>query len=72
MEYFNYRSVAEQAKMPPAELAALARLIRSEFPTDDMLYELHLLRVCMAIRDGYVSLADAAKPDSNRLKKKLL
>ena len=41
MEYFNYRSVAEQAKMPPAELAALARLIRSEFPTDDMLYELH-------------------------------
>jgi len=26
----------------------------------------------MAIRDGYVSLADAAKPDSNRLKKKLL
>jgi hypothetical protein len=71
VECFEYQSVAEQAKMPPAELAEIAGSIRSEFPTDDMFYELHLLRVCMAIRDGHLSLADAAKPDSDRLKRKL-
>jgi hypothetical protein len=71
MEYFDYRSVADQAKIPPPKLAEIARITRDDFPTDDMLYELHLLRVCLAIRDGYVSLADALKPDSDRLKKKL-
>jgi hypothetical protein len=47
-------------------------MVRIEFPTDDMLYELHVLRACMAIRDGYVSLEDALKPEGGKLKKKPL
>jgi ribosomal protein L22 len=70
MEYFDYRSVAEEARIPPDKLEAIAKMVRGEFPTDDMLYELHVLRACMAIRDGYVSLEDALKPEGGKLKKK--
>jgi hypothetical protein len=70
MEYFDYRSVAEEAGIPPDKLEEIARMVRIEFPTDDMLYELHVLRACMAIRDGYVSLEDALKPEGGKLKKK--
>jgi hypothetical protein len=45
-------------------------MVRKEFPTDGMLYELHLLRACMAIRDGYVTLENALKPESDSLKKR--
>jgi len=45
-------------------------MVRAEFPTDDMLYELHVLRACMAIRDGYVSLENALKPEGGSLKKR--
>ena len=70
MEYFDYRSVAEHAKIPPDKLEEIARMVRAEFPTDDMLYELHVLRACMAIRDGYVSLENALKPEGGSLKKR--
>jgi len=72
MEYFDYRRVAEEARVPPDRLEAIAKMVRDEFPTDDMLYELHVLRACMAIRDGLVSLEDALKPEGGKLKKKPL
>jgi hypothetical protein len=59
MEYFKYRIVAEEARIPPDKLEEIARIVRIEFPTDDMLYELHLLRACMAIRDGRITLEQA-------------
>ncbi|MBI4518014.1 MAG: hypothetical protein HY699_19600 [Deltaproteobacteria bacterium] len=67
MSYFDYQSVAAEAGIPKDELDQLARLIREEFPRDDMMYELHVLRACMAIRDGFVSLEDALRPASARL-----
>lgn len=64
MRYFDYEKVAREAKIPAEKMTALSRLVREEFPRDDMMYELHLLRVCMAIRDGHVSLEEALKPES--------
>ena len=72
MEYFDYRSVAEEARIPPDKLEEIARMMRIGFPTDDMLYELHVLRARMAIQDGYVSLEDALKPEGGKLKEKPL
>jgi len=72
MEYIDYRSVAEEARIPPDKLEEIARIMRIEFPTDDMLYELHVLRGCMATRDGFVSLEDALKPEGGKLKEKSL
>ncbi len=61
MRYFDYESVARAAAIPDGKRAQLCRLVREEFPTDDMLYELHVLRACMAIRDGLITLGDALR-----------
>ncbi len=59
MDYFDYKRVADEAGIPPDKLDQLAAAIRAEFPRDDMMYELHVLRACRAIKDGYVSIDDA-------------
>ncbi len=64
MRYFDYEQVAREAGIPADRLADLSKLVRAEFPTDDMLYELHVLRACMAIRDGYISLEEALHPQA--------
>ncbi len=63
MRYFDYEKMADKAGVSADTLDALRGKVRQEFPKDDMLYELHLLRVCMAIRDKHLSLEDALKPD---------
>ena len=59
MRYFDYETAARQAGISPDGLATLCELIREEFPSDDMMYELHVLRACLAIRDGHLSLDQA-------------
>jgi hypothetical protein len=59
MTYFDFSRVAEEAKIPADRLNEICQAVRRDFPNDDMLYELHVLRACMAIRDGYISLNDA-------------
>lgn len=63
MRYFDYETVAREAKISPDKLDALSQLVRQEFPRDDMMYELHLLRVCMGIRDGRLTVEEALKPE---------
>lgn len=62
MRYFDYETIAQEAKVPTDKLNELCTLLRREFPRDDMMYELHLLRACMAIRDGRVTLNEALRP----------
>jgi hypothetical protein len=45
--------------IPVDKLAELCQSIRREFTKDDMMYELHVLRACMAIKDGYAQIDDA-------------
>ncbi|MBM3497916.1 MAG: hypothetical protein FJX74_04515 [Armatimonadetes bacterium] len=49
---FAWEHVAAEAGITPGQLAAIERAVRQEFPHDDMLYELHVLRACRAIRSG--------------------
>ena len=58
MRYLDYKKVARQASIPPAQLARLCKMIRKDFPADDMMYELHVLRACMPVRDGYAQIED--------------
>ena len=44
--------------MSPAQLARLCKMIRKDFPADDMMHELHVLRAPMAVRDGYPQIED--------------
>lgn len=58
MEYFNYREVADDAGISSLHLEKICQLEKSEFPHDQMMYELHVLRICMAIRDGLLDIPD--------------
>ena len=61
MKYFDYQSVAREAKIPETKLRKLVDLIEKEFPNDPMMAELHALRACQAIRDGHIQIDDALK-----------
>ncbi len=52
MRYFDYQGVAREAGISAEDLERLCRLIRQEFPGDDMLFELHVMRACKIIKDG--------------------
>ena len=68
MKYFDYQSVAREAKIPDQQLRKLVDLIGKESPNDPMMAELHALRACLAIRDGHIRVDDALKnPAENRL-----
>ena len=66
MKYFDYETVAREAKIPLEKMKGLVQLMREEFPNDPLMRELHILRACMAIRDGHITLQDALKPESNQ------
>ncbi len=64
MHYFDCENVACEAHIPPEKLDELSHVIRQDFPRDEMMYELHLLRACMAIREGVLTLEEALRPQS--------
>jgi len=67
MKYFDYETVAREAKIPPEKVKSLVKLMREEFPNDPLMCELHVLRACMAIRDGHVTVEDALKPEPSQV-----
>jgi hypothetical protein len=58
-EYFDYESVAREAGLTTDQLRRLKELVRADYPDDDMLFELHVLRACNAIRDGSITFEQA-------------
>ncbi len=63
MKYFDSEEVAREANIPPDKLEQLRRLVRQEFPRDEMMYELHVLRTCMAVKDGILNLDEILRSD---------
>ncbi|MEW6358868.1 MAG: hypothetical protein AB1696_21225 [Planctomycetota bacterium] len=49
-EYFDYEKVASEMNVPPATLKKIEEEVRKEFPHDQMMYELHVLR---AVKSKY-------------------
>jgi hypothetical protein len=64
MRHFDYEKAAKQAKIPPRSMARLRALVRRDFPHDDMLFELHMLRICVSIRDGRLTVEQALENES--------
>ncbi|MCI0512334.1 hypothetical protein L0128_03900 [candidate division KSB1 bacterium] len=48
--YFDYQKVAEEMQLPDRILKIIERDIKNEFPSDKMMFELHVLR---AIKSKY-------------------
>jgi hypothetical protein len=59
MRWFDFETVAQQAHLSAGQLGKLCALMRREFPSDEMLYELHVLRACLAIRDRLITVEQA-------------
>lgn len=64
MRYFDFTKVAKEARISARDLARLRAVVRREFPKDQMLFELHMLRVCMSIRDGQLTVDQALADDA--------
>jgi hypothetical protein len=66
MRYFDYEIVAREAGIPADKIEQLMESFTHEEPHDLMLAELHILRACMAIKNGRLSL-EAALNEARKL-----
>ena len=55
---YYFEKVAQEAKIPMDRLSEICRMMRSEFPNDEMMYELHVLRACLAVKEGYATMTE--------------
>ncbi len=55
-EYFDYTTAAREAGITDEQLQLIERSFRADYPTDDMLFELHVLRVCLSVKSGRTPL----------------
>ena len=61
MKHFDYENVADEADVPRDKLKEICKYARKDHLDDDLQYELHVLRVMIAIRDGHTSLEKIEK-----------
>jgi hypothetical protein len=66
MRYFDYTSIANSAGIPAGKLKKLVELFTGEEPNDPMMAELHIMRACMAIKDGHLTI-DQALAEAHKL-----
>lgn len=52
---FDYLNAARRIGLTDVQLDRLCNRMRSEFPNDDMMFELHVLRAIMAVESGRVT-----------------
>jgi hypothetical protein len=61
---FDYRVAAQRAGIADEDVARLCQVVRDEFPDDEMMFELHVLRAVLAIESGQISLEQALKSNA--------
>lgn len=44
IEYFDYKRIAEEMRIPPTIVKKTEDEVKKDFPYDKMMYELHVLR----------------------------
>jgi hypothetical protein len=55
---FNYLTAARRATIRSEDLDRLVAITRAEFPGDEMMVELHVLRAIQAVERGDVTMED--------------
>lgn len=61
---FDYRTAAQRASIADEHVVRLCQVIRDEFPDDEMMFELHVLRAILAIESGQITLEQALKSNA--------
>ena len=60
---FDFRTAARRNGVADADLEQICRRVRQEFPYDEMLFELHVLRAMLAIEHGFVTLDELLRSE---------
>jgi len=63
---FNYEAIAKRINLPEERLSEIGKIIRKDFPRDEMMFELHMLRVLMALERKDLTLEDLFKEPGNK------
>lgn len=56
---FDVERLKVESGIEPRKLALLEEKIRGEFKADEMMFELHYIRVLKALREGWINLEEA-------------
>jgi hypothetical protein len=64
--FFDYESVAAEAGICQSDLDALRSRFQADYPGDELMCELRLLRVCHAVGSGRCTVAEALRPEGPR------
>ena len=63
---FNYEAIAKRINLSEQRLSEIGKIIRKDFPRDEMMFELHMLRVLMALERKDLTLEDLLKEEGNK------
>ena len=63
---FNYEAIAKRINLPEDRLSEIGKIIRKDFPRDEMMFELHMLRVLMPLERKDLTLEDLLKEPGNK------
>ena len=63
---FNYEAIAKRINLSEERLSEIGKIIRKDFPRDEMMFELHMLRVLMALERKGLTLEDLFKEPGNK------
>jgi len=60
---FDYKTAATRAGIARDKLVRLAAIIRAEYPDDETMAELHILRAVLAVERGEASLEEILRQE---------
>lgn len=60
---FNYKDIAKKINLPENQLSEIAKMVRKDFPHDEMMFELHMLRSLMALERKDLTLKEILKAE---------
>lgn len=63
---FDYLSAARRAGIPQEKLDQLCAFFRAEFPSDEMMAELHILRAILSVEHGVATLDEILRQEVTR------
>ncbi len=63
-EYFDYEPIAREAGITPDQLRRIEMIFLADYPNDQMMRELHVLRACNAVKAGRARIQDILDPST--------
>jgi len=53
---FDLKRLEQASGLPPAVLEQIEQAIQADYPDDAMMFELHLVRVLQALKEGRITI----------------